>query len=191
MPRTTTDAVPHGLLSSLTQPVLEAGELRLRPWRASDHDLVMSAFADPDIQHWHTRSTTPDEASAWIAQWPGRWAGETGAGWALEVAGQAVGQISLRSLDHADGIAEVSYWVVPAGRGRGTATSALRTLACWSFDVLGVHRVVVDHSTRNTASCAVATKAGFALEGTHRDGFLQTDGWHDVHRHARLATDTV
>jgi RimJ/RimL family protein N-acetyltransferase len=38
----------------------------------------------------------------------------------------------------------------------------------------------------NAESCQVALKAGFALEGTARSALLHTDGWHDMHVHARL-----
>ncbi len=189
MPRNTVDAVPRGLLSSLHQPELDAGPVRLRPWLADDVDLVVAAYADPDIQRWHTRSMTPDEAAAWIAQWPQQWADETGSSWAMEMGDEPVGQIGLRHLNHADGVSEVSYWVAPAWRRRGAASGALTAVSRWAFDVLGVHRFVVDHSTRNPASCAVATRAGFVAEGTLRDDALHADGWHDMHRHARLATD--
>ncbi|WP_028050457.1 GNAT family N-acetyltransferase [Cellulomonas sp. URHD0024] len=189
MPRTTSDAVPHGRLRALEQPVLEAGACTLRPWRATDRAQVVAAFADPDIQRWHARSMTQDEATAWIAHWPGRWTEETGAGWALTLHDEPVGQISLRHLNHADGITDVSYWVVPAARGRGVASSALTALSGWAFGVLGVHRIFVDHSTRNPASCAVATRAGYQLEGTKREDALHADGWHDMHTHSRLATD--
>ena len=45
------------------------------------------------------------------------------------------------------------------------------------------------HSVANHASCRVATKSGFPLEGTHRRALLHTDGWHDMHLHARLRDD--
>ncbi|MDM8085316.1 GNAT family N-acetyltransferase [Cellulomonas cellasea] len=191
MPRTTTDTVPRGRLSGLGQPVLESGTCTLRPWRASDQASVVAAFDDPDIRRWHARSMTAEEAAAWIAHWPDRWRAETGAGWALAVNDEPVGQISLRHLNHADGVSDVSYWVMPAFRGRGVASAALGTLAVWAFDVLGLHRIFVDHSTRNPASCAVATRAGFRLEGTKREDALHADGWHDMHLHARLAADVA
>ncbi len=151
--------------------------------------MVVAAYADPEITYWHARTMTPDEAAAWIAHWTQRWADETGAGWAITLDGEVVGQISLRQVNHTDGLTDVSYWVLPAGRGRGAATAALSTLARWSFEALGLHRIVVHHSIRNAASCAVATKAGFLLEGTKRGDALHVDGWHDMHQHARLADD--
>ncbi|MFC7614839.1 GNAT family N-acetyltransferase [Actinokineospora soli] len=57
------------------------------------------------------------------------------------------------------------------------------------FDDLKLHRLYLDHSTANTASCRVATKAGFTPEGTLRGAGLHADGWHDMHLHSRLRTD--
>jgi RimJ/RimL family protein N-acetyltransferase len=50
-------------------------------------------------------------------------------------------------------------------------------------------RLPVAHSVRNEASCRVATKTGFALEGTRRHSPPYADGWHDMHLHARLRGD--
>jgi ribosomal-protein-alanine N-acetyltransferase len=57
------------------------------------------------------------------------------------------------------------------------------------FTVVGLHRVQLDHSTGNNASCRVAAKAGFRFEGTRRGQALPEDGWHDMHMHARVAGD--
>ena len=49
-----------------------------------------------------------------------------------------------------------------------------------------MHRIDVEHSTRNSASCRVAAKAGFVPEGTKMSAALHVDGWHDMHLHARI-----
>ena len=38
----------------------------------------------------------------------------------------------------------------------------------------------------NRASCRVAEKTGFAVEGMRRSAWLLADSRHDVHAHARL-----
>jgi len=176
-------------MSTRPQPTLAGDGVLLRPWEVADHPAVLAGYADPAIQRWHCRSMTPAEADAWIGAWPGRWRAETGAGWAVVADGAVAGQISLRRVALAEGIAEVSYWVLPAARGRGVAPRALATLAGWCFGTLGLQRVELNHSTANPASCRVAARAGFALEGTKRAEALHADGWHDMHLHARLATD--
>jgi len=59
----------------------------------------------------------------------------------------------------------------------------------WVFGELQLHRLEVAHSTLNPASCRVALNAGYQFEGTKRGEGLHTDGWHDMHLHARLADD--
>jgi RimJ/RimL family protein N-acetyltransferase len=189
MPRLVGPAVPPGRLAQLAQPVLDLTDMALRPWQSSDVSAVAAAYSDPDIQHWHARSMTEAESRVWIDSWPVRWAEESGAGWAIADEAGLLGQISLRRLSLSDGIAEVSYWVVPAARGRRVATRALSALTAWAFARLDLHRLEVNHSTMNSASCRVAENAGFAMEGTKRGEALHPDGWHDMHLHARLSSD--
>ena len=179
-----------GSLARLSQPVLDLTDFVVRPWHPSDVPAVTAAYAEPSIERWHVRSLTEDEARAWIESWPGRWSQDSGGGWAIaNVSSGLLGQISLRRLDLADGVGEVSYWVVPAARGRRVATRALRALSEWLFDAAGLHRLELSHSTANPASCRVAGNAGYQLEGTKRGEALHADGWHDMHLHARLIDD--
>jgi RimJ/RimL family protein N-acetyltransferase len=189
VPSLATPAVPAGSMAALTQPELHTDGIVLRPWRRSDRPFVLAAYADEDIQRWHCRSMTEEEARDWIAAWPLRWRGETGAGWAVVAGGQVAGHMGLRRLAFGDGVAEVSYWVLPAARGKGLAASALTAVTAWCFGTLGLHRVELEHSTANPASCRVARRAGFAAEGTKRGEVRHVDGWHDMHLHARLADE--
>lgn len=189
MPSLAAPALPRGSMAALAQPELPAQDLLLRPWQPSDRRTVVAGYADPAIRRWHCRSMTDDEAGDWIAAWSRRWSGETGAGWAVLAAGHVVGQISLRRVDLAEGLAEVSYWVLPSARGRRVAPRALSAVTAWSFATLRLHRVELCHSTVNLASCRVARYAGFTLEGTKRSEARHTDGWHDMHLHSRLDHD--
>jgi RimJ/RimL family protein N-acetyltransferase len=189
VPYLVTPALAPGSMATRSQPEIPAGGLLLRPWRPDDRPAVVAAYADPGIQRWHCRSMTGDEAGAWIASWPGRWRTETGAGWAVVQGGAVAGQISLRRLALAEGRGEVSYWVLPAARGRRIAARALTALSAWCFGMLALHRLELHHSTANPASCRVAEAAGFPAEGIKRGEARHTDGWHDMHAHARLATD--
>ena len=184
---------PPGFLRALEQPLIDVDdELSLRSWRERDAEVVRAAFDDPDIQRWHVRRLdSVDEAREWVAMWATRWARETDASWAIvdRRDDRPVGQVGLRSVSLFDGIARVSYWVLPRARGAGVAVRAARAVTGWTFDVLGLHRLSLEHSTANPASCRVATKLGFALDGTLRGSAPHTDGWHDMHVHSRLRTD--
>jgi RimJ/RimL family protein N-acetyltransferase len=59
-----------------------------------------------------------------------------------------------------------------------------------AFDVLDLHRVTLYHAVDNEASCRVAVRAGFQLEGRLRQGYRYGDGtYHDEHVHGLLAAD--
>lgn len=189
MPSLTTPALPAGSLASLRQSEVAGDGVMLRAWRESDRGAVVAGFADPAIQRWHCRSMDDDEALAWIARWPRHWSEETGASWAVVDDGVVAGQIGLRRMDLGEGLAAISYWVLPAARGRRVAPRALEALSGWAFGTLGLHRLELSHSTANPASCQVAQRCGFLLEGTKRAEARHVDGWHDMHAHARLTTD--
>jgi RimJ/RimL family protein N-acetyltransferase len=154
-----------------------------------DSEFVMGAFEVPDIQFWHGRVISSEaEAGAWIDQWASRWRAESDASWAICPAEThaVAGQVSLREMSLEFGEAEVTYWIVPAYRGRALATEAAAEVSHWATGFLGLHRLVIRHSVRNPASCRVAEKLGFKLEGTNRSALLHADGWHDMHLHARI-----
>lgn len=181
--------LPPGCLSTQAQPRLAVEGLRLRPWQRSDAPGLVRAYADPDIHRWHARSMTLADAESWIDYELGRWAQELGSSWAITREDSLVGRIGLGGVSLQEASAGVTYWVLPEARGRGVATVALGAVADWAFNSVGFHRLELDHSTQNPASCRVATKAGFAPEGTMRARALHLDGWHDMHAHGLLAND--
>ncbi|MEV7328152.1 GNAT family N-acetyltransferase [Micromonospora sp. NPDC093244] len=190
MPLLVAPALPAGSLGARKQPHLPVRSgLALRPWRTDDAPAVRAAFDCRAIQRWHVRRLdSDDEARAWTAQWAARWHAETDASWAIvDADDRAVGQVGLRGVLLTEATADVSYWVVPAARGRGIATRALETLTRWCFTRVGLHRLALEHSTANAPSCRVAARAGFPVEGVRRESVRHADGWHDMHLHARLA----
>jgi RimJ/RimL family protein N-acetyltransferase len=80
--------------------------------------------------------------------------------------------------------------VTPAARGRGVAARAVQALTGWAFGTIRFNRLGIQHSTANMASCRVAARTGFLLEGTLRQAIKHADGWHDWHIHGRLRSDT-
>jgi RimJ/RimL family protein N-acetyltransferase len=187
MPDLIPAALPAGRMRDRPQPTLQVGELVLRPWQAGDVAAVVEAYRDPEIQRWHVRSMTEDEALAWVTSWPDRWQAETGAGWAVTRPDGLVGRVGFRTVNLAEAQAEVAYWTMPEVRGQHIATRAVRAVSDWMFEAVGLHRIELSHSTRNAASCRVAERAGFGYEGTRRQQGWHADGWHDMHLHARLS----
>lgn len=190
--RSTPPAIPAGALAAEPQPMLSApGGLLLRPWESFDAAVFLAAYQDPEIQHWHTRQpASQDQVLEWFDQYRQAWAQETGASWAVTRGGSEVlGRIAMGSMNLDDGVAGCAYWVLPAARGAGVASRALTALSGWALGEAGFHRLHLSHSTRNNASCRVAVKSGFLLEGTKRSDAVHSDGRHDMHLHARIRGD--
>ena len=185
VPVLTSAVVPAGRLSGQAQPTLHSDELVLRPWQLADVPDVVAAYQDPGVQRWHVRTMSTDEATAWVESWAQNWHRESAAGWAVTDGSRLLGRTGFRMLDPFEGLGEAAYWTTPAARGRGVAGRALNAVTVWMFTV-GFHRLELQHSTANEASCRVAGKAAYEYEGTKRRHGLHTDGWHDMHVHARL-----
>lgn len=182
-----------GLFAGSDQPEIAVRQgVVSRPWRLDDAGAVMEAFAYPEIQRWHVRrADSVEEAAEWITARQRGWAAESELSWAVaeQQAGTLLGRMTLGGVKLHDGSAGLAYWMAPAARGRGLCTQAAQVLCRWAFGVAGFHRIGLEHSTANQASCRVAVKAGFLAEGIRRGSALHADGWHDMHVHARLATD--
>jgi ribosomal-protein-alanine N-acetyltransferase len=165
----------------------------LRPWWHDDARQLRDALGDPEIQRWNLhRLSTVTEARDWIDRWNGRWRKRSGASWAVVAEKNpdiVLGQIAFRSLHLADGLAEVSCWVAPNARRRHVATDATRMLSDWAFTTLKLERLEIVHSTQNPASCPVARRAGFRIEGIQRSLQRHADGFHDMCLHSRIRSD--
>ncbi|MER5727192.1 GNAT family N-acetyltransferase [Streptomyces sp. NPDC002138] len=187
------DVVPPGRMGASAQPAFALpGGARLRPWEPSDAPALAASCRDPDIRRWNRpEQLSSAGARQKIDRWQERWRSEHAAIWAIAAGGgdEAVGLVGLADLDLPSGTGELLYWLLPAGRGRGTMVDATLRVSRWALDELGLHRLRITHSVANAGSCRVATRAGFPLEGTMRSALLHADGWHDEHLHARVRGD--
>ena len=179
-------------MSVPSAPVEVRGEgVLLRAPRESDADRLLEAFGDSGTRLWNPGPQDRDGVLAWIAE-RADWSAGAHTSWLIAQPhdDDVLGSVSVWKIDLEQGDAEVGYWVAPWGRGRGVASSAVRAAAAYAFDELGLDRLHLFHAIENPASCGVARKAGFLLEGTLRQSYRYADGrHHDEHLHARLVTD--
>jgi ribosomal-protein-alanine N-acetyltransferase len=91
-----------------------------------------------------------------------------------------VGQITMGGVMYgALRGAHIGYWVDQNYANRGFTTQAVKLVTAFGFSQLGLHRMEINVRPENAASCRVAEKAGFVIEG-HRKAFLHIDGaWRD------------
>jgi RimJ/RimL family protein N-acetyltransferase len=151
---------------------LTDGTVRLRLLTEADLPAVVAACQDPEIPRW---TRVPDSygdsnAREWFeAQQQGRDAGSELHLVVVDARGdELLGSIGLVAIDWEDMRGSIGYWVAPEARGRGIATRAVRLLAAWGFDELGLGRVEIKSQPDNAASHRVAERAGFTREGVLR-----------------------
>ncbi len=83
--------------------------------------------------------------------------------------------------------AYLGYWGYPPTGGRGLMTDALRAVARFTFDELGLHRIEANVQRDNVRSLALVRRAGFVKEG-FSPRYLRIGGvWRDHERWALLA----
>jgi RimJ/RimL family protein N-acetyltransferase len=142
------------------------GVVRLRPLRPDDVAAYVGAFADdPDLARDRGLERVPDEAA--VLSWME--VTDDFAELAIADAQDAlVGSVMLYALDWRHKRGELGYWLVPAARGRGLATRALRLAVRWMFADLALERAQLVTTPDNAGSLAVARRAGFAQEGLLR-----------------------
>jgi RimJ/RimL family protein N-acetyltransferase/SAM-dependent methyltransferase len=162
------------------QPTLSDGTVWLTPWRDQD-DVALGDFnLDPDHRRWFDQPDPDGDAAARrehgtevVRRWRREWSDGTSASFALRVApdGAAIGMAELQPRPR--GAANISYAVVPAHRGRGLATRAVRLLSAVGLTRFSYRRIELRCDAENVASRRVAERAGFALEGTEGSGVFE------------------
>ncbi|MGZ4223639.1 MAG: GNAT family N-acetyltransferase [Solirubrobacteraceae bacterium] len=143
--------------------------VRLRPWRADDAREIAVMAEDDHVRRW---SSLPDDVEAWLVR---ERAEARGPSRAICLAGEdrVLGKIAVRlpgraspattcaaivASDHPVG--ELSYWLVPAARGRGLAHAAVLAMMRSIADATDVRSVVLDIEECNAASMRLALRLG-------------------------------
>jgi ribosomal-protein-alanine N-acetyltransferase len=91
-----------------------------------------------------------------------------------------IGQITMGGVMYgALRAAHIGYWIDRNFANKGYTTQAVKLVSDLGFSELGLHRIEINVRPENAASCRVAEKAGFVIEG-ERKAFLHIDGaWRD------------
>lgn len=157
-------------------PELSDNRVLVRAIREADRTAVVAACREPSIPQW---TMVPfdygdEDFDAWVEMATTEWDRSRGFhGVAVDPGdGRLLGGVGI-SVNTADLVGELGYWVVADERRRGVATAASRLLVRWSFEQRGIGRVFLRALVDNPGSNGVAARLGFSLEGTLRQGSIR------------------
>ncbi len=139
--------------------VLDLGPARLRAVEDRDWRLDLALSREPDVPRWtyYPVDLSAADARARVARSLALRADGRGGRFVVEHRGAAVGTVGLAL--RADG-PWVYYAFLPAGRGRGLATTAVDVLSAWAL-THGADRVQAATMLDNLASERVLARASF------------------------------
>ena len=147
--------------------------------------------ADPETLRF-TRIPSPVPpgfSRTWIGVYDEGRRDGTKEGFAIVEDGVFVGIAVVPRIDRTARTAELGYTTVPAARGRGVATAALRLLTDWAFTELDALRLELMIGVENAASQKVAERGGYTHEGTLRSLYVKPGVREDTQIWSRLAGD--
>ena len=163
----------------LTAETIRTERLLLRPPVDADVDAITRACQDLVSQRYLTSLPSPytrDHAVEFVTGVAPRGrAASTDLAFVVEAGGELVAMCGLHALTTGRLGPEVGYWTASWARRRGYAAEAAAGLARWALDH-GAPRVHLFTDVGNTASQAVARRAGFSEEGVVRGCLSYRDG---------------
>jgi len=174
-------------------PVLDGERIRLRGFREGDlHDLY-AVHSDPQVmRYWSFPAWTElAQAQARLANAMSGRDPQRLLCWAIAERSddRLVGGVTVFAIERAQERAEIGYCLRSDRWGHGLAREALQLALAHAFDGLRLRRVEADIDPRNTASCALAERLGFAREGLLRERWLVAGELQDSAIHGLLARD--
>lgn len=158
---------------------LDDGTVRLEPIGPDDAELFKALLEDEQTARFSVFPVPPMEGLLRRLRSTGFW---WATGQRVELAvrdaadGAFAGHIQLANVAQPLDQAMVGYSLMPAFRGRGFMTRAVRMLVEWAFEATPLHRVIAGTDTANTASHRVLERAGFTREFVERELFPRKDG---------------
>ncbi|MFP2905647.1 GNAT family N-acetyltransferase [Pyxidicoccus sp. 3LFB2] len=178
-------------VARVTRRILVRGaHVVLRAPHAEDREAFLAATRASRAFHrpWVAPPTTPEAFQAYLQR---NARDDFEALLACErESGQLVGAFNLSQIFRGGfQNAYLGYWAVHGFQGRGLMSEALQLVLAYTFRTLKLHRVEANIQPGNAASRALASRAGFRMEG-FSPRYLKVGGrWRDHERWALCRED--
>jgi RimJ/RimL family protein N-acetyltransferase len=176
----------------LPDPPLSDGVVVLRPLSRHDAGAITHACQDAEISRWTSVPPVYRERDA--RQFVSAAERDRKAGRAVSLAvipgdgGMFTGSVTLTcDWEHRKG--EIGCWITAEARRQSFGTRAVRLIAGWALDELGLERVELLLNPENEASRRLALRAGFTSEGLLRAYRPRNGDREDFMMFSRLPTD--
>jgi ribosomal-protein-serine acetyltransferase len=148
----------------------------LRPLQPTDRDAMYAAVMESIAEvspwlPWCHPAYASGETAAFIESSMQAWANQSHFTFGIFDAadGSCCGTISLNHIVRQNRYANIGYWVRTGRTRRGLASRAVRLVARFAFENVGLTRVEIAAIPENLASRRVAEKAGATLESVIRN----------------------
>lgn len=166
--------------------------VRLRALALSDVETLVAYRNDPVVVRYQSWSSyTSEEGLALVrAMLASSGPGVDGEWyqWGIEVGGDLVGDVGLRTFDEARQ-GEIGFTLAPAGRGKGYGFDACSLVLDLAFIDLKFHRVIAAIDPANAAAGTLLSRLGFRREGLEKASVFLHGEWLDDERWAMLAEE--
>jgi RimJ/RimL family protein N-acetyltransferase len=173
-------------------PVLEGGQVALRPLRQSDAASLHALLTTEEVSRFISPPPTTVEGFERFIAWTHAQA-LAGAYvcFAVTLVGRdtAIGIFQIRALGASFDTAEWGFALGSPFWGTGIFMEGADLTLHFAFDTLGVHRLEARASVRNGRGNGALRKVGAVQEGVLRSSFLRRGEYHDQALYSILADD--
>lgn len=173
---------------------LETERLRLREFRAEDHDDVHAYASDAKVARFMDWGpNTPEITAEFLGRqlksqetWPRP---DVSLAMELKATGAMIGSIRLWLVDATNRTAEMGYSLGRPYWRQGLATEAATAMLDAGFAAMNLHRVVATCNVRNRGSWGVMRKLGMRREGRFLRDRMIKGAWRDTYLYALLSEE--
>ena len=168
--------------------VLQSGDIRIRPFHDADAPGFAAGTRDPEVMAHSGLATAHTERTA-LAVFAQFSESEEFVQRAVADAetDAMLGTVILFNVARHERRCEVGFWLLPAGRGRGAATEAVRLACDWAMREWGIERFDAHSDIDNPAAHVVLERNGFTREGLLRGWGARGDDRVDAVMFGRVA----
>lgn len=173
-------------------PLIDLGDILLRPLRDSDSERYFEYMSQDIMKSFLTasnRPTTPEEALREVRYWGGLFESGRSIYWAIALAetDRLIGTAGFNIILHNHARAEISYDLDPAFWSKGIMLKSIKAILSFAENVLELVRIQATVICTNQRSIKVLERCGFYNEGTLRK-YEVVDGEHkDYYIYARVS----